>query len=156
MLLIRCSNLVVHYIPIHAWLILIAFAFIALLIQILLIPFLWIGNHIINTPVYRYAMRKTNKPRKERFFWLLMTARAFAIGFLFSTLDFLGTFDRTYSGLVYKKASSFLFNYEMYPKSHCETQSSQERFAYINANLVLVAKKTDDKKYIFETRPCIS
>lgn len=140
-------------IPMHAWLILIAFAFIAFLIQFSLIPVLWMINRVRATPIYRYAVRKKDKPRKERFFWISMIARAVALGFLVSTLQFLSNFEKNYSSFVYQRASNFLFSYEMFPRSHCTKLHDGERFSYISTDVVLVARKSENH-YLFETRPC--
>lgn len=142
-------------IPLFAWLILLFFSLVTFFIQLALFPFFWLLNKMSSSAAFRYVLRKS-KPRKERFFLLLMCARAIAFGFLISTLQFLATFDRHYDSFVYAKASEFLYNYEMYPKSHCEKKSPTERFAYINPNLVLVGDKNQAAGYTFLTRPCKS
>src|SRR5690606_3404972 len=80
-------------IPQFAWLILLFFSLVAFCIQVTLFPAFWLLNKMFSSAAFRYALRR-RKPRKERFFLILIFARALAFGFLISTLLFFGAFDR--------------------------------------------------------------
>ncbi|WP_274006209.1 hypothetical protein [Vibrio parahaemolyticus] len=128
-------------IPINTWLLLVGFATLSTVFFVATVPVFFAYNQTVSSPVFRYAFRIEKKPRKERYFWLMMLVRFLAIGFLFGTITFSGRFDKAYTHFILDNASSFIYNFEMYPKSHCDQSHPNARFAYINAKLVLIGKR---------------
>lgn len=141
-------------VPLNTWLILLAIAVLSMILFVAALPLMWAYQQTLSSPVFRYTFRLKQKPRKERYFWLMVVVRSVAIGFLFSTVQLWGRFDLVYSNFVVNKASAFLYNLELYPNSYCERKNNTERIGYISNDLAVVGSIDSKGNYNFETREC--
>lgn len=141
--------------PIFTWVILQFSALTFFVFHTMLVPLYWLYHQFRAMPLVRYSLRLKVKPPKERFMWLLVFTRAIAVGFLISNTQVLGKFNKDYLTGVENNISWFIYNFELYKKSHCTKQNEQEKFGYINAKLAVVGTLTTDKKHLFSTRTCI-
>lgn len=140
-------------VPFNTWLGLLALAVISTVLMFAIIPFAWMYDQTIRSVVFRYACRLKRKPRKEKYFWLMLLVRGLAIGFLFGSIQAWGMIHKSYGEFIYDSAEKFIYRLELYPKSHCTKLHSLERFGYINAKKVVVGNLTANG-YTFTVRDC--
>lgn len=117
-------------------------------------PLLFIANTFLRDPAIRYTFRLKKKPRKERYFWLFVGLRIFATGFLIHTVFLGSNYLQNYANFVVAKSSAFLFELELYKKTHCDKDSDKEKIGYINNKLILAGTKLADGSHSFEVRAC--
>lgn len=140
-------------VPFIAWSVLSTLSITAMVLYGALIPFGWMYRQLISCAFIRYSFRLKRKSRKERYFWIMVIVRIVAIGLLLGVLQFSGLFHAKYFEFVTAKASQFIYNFELYSKTHCTKLAPEERVGYIHEKLILVGEPTS-QGYSFTTRTC--
>ncbi len=129
----------------------------ATIVAIVLTLFLglfFIIDQVKQSDEFRYIFGIKDK-EKPAFLWATRVARFVAIGLIVGSAQFALNNERAYLEWTKVKVTSFVYYFEMYPKTHCDREALSERFAYLNAKEVIVGDYRQGE-FSFSTRPCYS